>query len=97
MKVQTKKEIKLIDGVFTPNEAKSILVTMIDNKINYHKLDDFSFHIRTNRHPHHSKQRVEELLETKAQLRSWIDLIQEHSTELKIKGTVIIEVDEDIQ
>lgn len=95
MKVQTKKEIKLIDGVFTPNEAKSLLVTMIDNKINYHKLDDFSFHIRTDRHPHHSKQRVEELLETKAQLRSWIDLIEHPS--LKIKGTVIIEVDEDIQ
>jgi hypothetical protein len=94
MKVQTKKEIKLIDGVFTPNEAKSLLVTMIDNKINYHKLDDFSYHIRTDRHPHHSKERVEELLETKAQLRSWIDLIQ-HSS-LKIKGTVTIELDENV-
>ena len=94
MKVQTKKEIKLIDGVFTPNEAKSLLVTMIDNKINYHKLDDFSYHIRTDRHPHHSKKRVEELLETKAQLRSWIDLIQ-HSS-LKIKGTVTIELDENV-
>ncbi|NNT71875.1 hypothetical protein HKT18_06570 [Flavobacterium sp. IMCC34852] len=95
MKVQTKKEIKLIDGVFTPSEAKSILVTMIDNKINYHKLDDFSNHIRTDRHPHHSKKRVEELLETKIQLRSWLDLVEHPS--LKIKGTITIELDEDIQ
>lgn len=97
MNVESKKEIKLIDGVFTPDEAKSVLITMIDNKINYHKLDDFSYHIRTDRHPHHSKKRVDELLETKAQLRSWIDLIQPHSPQLRIKGTVIIELDENIQ
>jgi len=97
MKVESKNEIKLIDGVFTPNEAKSIIVTMIDNKIKYHKLDDFSYHIRKNRHPHHSEQRIAELVDTKNELRNWIDTVQQYSTQLKIKGTITIELDENIQ
>lgn len=94
---ESKKEIKLIDGVFSPSEANSLLISLIDNKINYHKIDDFSYHIRTERHPHHSKERVDELLETKAQLRSWMTLVQQQSAQLKIKGIISIEMDETIQ
>lgn len=97
MKEQTKKEIKLIDGVFTPHEANSILVTLINNKINYHKLDDFSHHIRMDRHPHHSKERVAELLEAKTELRSWISLVQQHSSNLIVKSFITIELDEPAQ
>ena len=94
---ESKKEIKLIDGIFSPSEANSLLISLIDNKINYHKIDDFSYHIRTDRHPHHSKERVAELLETKAQLRSWMNLVQQQSVQLKIRGTISIELDENIQ
>lgn len=97
MKEATKKEIKLIDGVFTPSEVNSLLTTMIDNKINYHKLDDFSYHIRTDRHPHHSKERVAELIEAKTELRSWVNLIQQHSSSLIVKGVITIELDEHVQ
>jgi hypothetical protein len=94
---ERKKEIKLIDGVFSPSEANSLLISLIDNKINYHKIDDFSYHIRTDRHPHHSKERVTELLETKAQLTSWMNLAKQQSGKLTIKGTISIEFDENIQ
>lgn len=94
MKAESRKEIKLIDGVFTPNEANSLLVTMIDNKINYHKLDDFSYHIREDRHPHHSKERVVELQDAKADLRAWINSAKEQSSHLVVKGVITIELHE---
>lgn len=94
---QDKKEIKLIDGVFTPSEANSLIASLIDNKISYHKIDDFSNHIRTDRHPHHSKERIAELLEAKAKLNSWMNLAQQQSSQLKVKGTISLEFDENIQ
>lgn len=94
---ESKKEIKLIDGVFCVSEANSLLLSLIDNKINYHKIDDFSYHIRMDRHPHHSKERVNELLEAKSQLRSWMNLAQQESAQLKIKSIISIELDESIQ
>lgn len=94
--MENKIEIKLIDGVFTPSEAQTLLTTLIDNKINYHKIDDFSNHIRYDRDSQHSKQRILELVETKAALRAWIDLVQKDSSRFIVKSTVTIEFDENI-
>lgn len=96
MKAERRKEIKLIDGVFTPNEASSLLVTMIDNKINFHKLDDFSYHIREDRHPHHSQERVVELQEAKADLRAWLNNAKEQSSHLVVKGVITVELNESV-
>ena len=94
--MENKIEIKLIDGVFTPSEAQTLLTTLIDNKINYHKIDDFSNHIRYDRDSQHSKQRILELVETKTALRAWIDLVQKDSSRFIVKSTVTIEFDENI-
>lgn len=37
-KIET-KHIKLVDGEFTPSQALDILSTLIDEKINYHKVE----------------------------------------------------------
>jgi hypothetical protein len=52
---------KLIDGIFEPNEAKTLLNSLIDNKISFHSLEDFSSQIRFNKDTDHSKKRIEEL------------------------------------
>jgi hypothetical protein len=52
---------KLIDGIFEPNEAKTLLNSLIDNKISFHSLEDFSSQIRFNKDTNNSKKRIEEL------------------------------------
>ena len=97
MKMESKKEFKLIEGVFTTNDASSLLSTLIDEKIRYHTLDDFSNHIRNERDSQHSKERIAALVKTKADLRTWIDLVKHNAPHLIVKSTVTIEFDENIQ
>lgn len=52
---------KLIDGIFEPNEAKTLINSLIDNKISFHSLEDFSSQIRFNKDTNNSKKRIEEL------------------------------------
>lgn len=83
MNVTEKKEFQLIDSVFAPDEATSLLLSLINNKINYHKIDDFSNHIRYDRDSTHSRKRIEELLKTS-------DELKEFTREAKIKGVRLI-------
>lgn len=45
MKIQTQQNVasvKLVDGIFTPEEAHEILLNLIQCKIQYHELNNFS-------------------------------------------------------
>lgn len=95
--MENKIEFKLIDNVFTTSDASSLLTTLIDEKIRYHKLDDFSNYIRQSRDEQHSKERIAELDETKASLRAWIELAKQNTSHLIVKSTVTIEFDENFQ
>lgn len=95
--MENKKQFKLIDSVFTTTDASSLLCSLIDEKIRFHKLDDFSNHIRHNRYSQYSKDRIAELAETKTDLKSWIDLIKDNAPNLIVKSTVTIEIDGDFQ
>ena len=95
--MENKKEFKLIDGVFTASDASSLLSNLINEKIRYHKLDDFSNHIRNDRDAQHSKERIAALDETKADLKAWFDLIKHNAPNLIVKSTVTIEFNEDFQ
>lgn len=90
MKTQEVKEFKLIDNTFTPDEANALLISLINSKINYHNLDDFSNFVRMDRNIEHSKKRVLELNETKNTIRSFIDLANEKGCNLMVKSTISI-------
>ena len=59
--MKNESQHKLIEGIFEPNEAKTLLNSLIDNKISFHSLEDFSSQIRFNKDTDHSKKRIEEL------------------------------------
>jgi hypothetical protein len=61
-------EFKLVDGSFTPEEAKTVINSLIDSKIKFHNLEDFSNNIRFNSDSSHSKKRVEQLNEIKKEI-----------------------------
>lgn len=94
MKVQEKKEFKLIDSTFTPSDTNNVLSELIVSKINYHKIDDFSQHIRYERDSQHSKNRIEELKVTQVELKEFINAAKSKGVNLVVKSTVYIEFSE---
>jgi hypothetical protein len=82
----------LIDGVFTPTEAQKILLELINTKISYHKLDDFSNHIRFNNDPSFSKARVAALINTSQSVKEVIEHAIKNKLQLKINSEIIIEL-----
>ncbi|MBC7605469.1 MAG: hypothetical protein H7199_00720 [Burkholderiales bacterium] len=91
MKVEEIKEFKFIDGTFTPEEANSVLSSLIANKIHYHTVDDFSNHVRYARDSSHSKNRIEALKNTQEELKRFTDLAKEQGVNLVIKSNISLE------
>lgn len=54
--MKNESQHKLIEGIFDPNEAKTLLNSLINNKISFHSLEDFSSQIRFNKDTYHSKK-----------------------------------------
>ncbi|MGL2965831.1 hypothetical protein [Flavobacterium sp. XGLA_31] len=96
MSTTEKKEFQLIDSTFTPDDANSILVSLIRNKINYHKLDDFSNHIRYDRDRAHSKKRIEALLKTKEELQEFIAAAKQKGVNVIVTSSINITYSNDV-
>ncbi len=86
----TDQKIKLLDGTFTPSEASDILNTIIDKKINFHKLQRLSI-IEQNCDDEtpHLYNRMDELIKAK-------EVIKELILEAKKEG-VALKIESDIQ
>lgn len=68
-------EFKLIDSSYTADEAREILLAIINSKIQFHQLKTFSHDIRFGCPDEHSEKRIKELEETR---RAITQLLQEH-------------------
>ncbi len=86
------QNFKLIDGVFNPVEAKKIIISLINNKINYHNLEDFSNHIRFSNNLSHSQKRISELQDAKELVANLVALAEENGWQLKVNGTIEINI-----
>ncbi|MFM7017305.1 hypothetical protein [Flavobacterium sp.] len=90
--METNKNFKLIDGVFNSKEAKKIIISLINNKINYHNLEDFSNHIRFNNVLSNSQKRISELQNAQKMIEELVDLAEKNQWKLKIESTVEINI-----
>lgn len=90
--METNKNFKLIDGVFNSKEAKKIIISLINNKINYHNLEDFSNHIRFNNVMSNSQKRISELQSAQKMIEELVDLAEKNQWKLKIESTVEINI-----
>jgi len=41
--VRTKQKIQLVDGTFTPSETADVVIALLQEKINFHKLQRISW------------------------------------------------------
>lgn len=87
----TDKKVKLVDGEFTPSDALAVLNALINQKINYHKMENLQ-HWEQN-HKTDSKPyfiRIQELEEEKKALLNYISEVTQTGKKLSISGIIAI-------
>lgn len=82
-----RQQFDLINGIFEGNEAKEVLLYLIDGKIQFHNRRIFSDKVRLGTINEASVKRINEL----EGIRSKILKIADNETELSIKSSILIE------
>lgn len=87
-----KYEFKLIDGTFNTEDAKRILLEMLNNKVNFHsrQIHRIQEHAGGNTLP--SENRINELLNTIDTLKTILVQAEKNKCQIKIHCPIIIEV-----
>ncbi len=70
------RNIKLIDGDFSQERAKTLLFELLQHKINFHKVEKFSNEFRFGEDREHSENRINQLLDEKYGLMAWFELME---------------------
>ncbi|SDG64320.1 hypothetical protein [Psychroflexus sediminis] len=85
------KKVKLVDGEFTPTQASDILNALIDQKINYHKIENLQ-HWEQN-HNNDSKPfitRIQALEKEKEAVDRYISEIRKEGKKISINGIITL-------
>lgn len=90
--METFHSLCLIDGLFTPQEANNVLLTLVQNKITFHNLEIFSLEERDNQLTGPSKKRLEALKEMNEKLIQIIQYADKNNKQLKVFSSINIEI-----
>ncbi len=89
--MKTKQNIQLVDGEFTPSEASDVIMSLIDQKINFHKLQRLAlcegFYGADTEYP---DGRIGELEVERDIARDFISQVRYQGKKLKINGILEI-------
>lgn len=83
-------EFTLIEGVFTPEEAKEVLLNLIEYKIQFHHRKNFSSEIKSGQQDEHSLRRMEELKKTKQKIQEMLNSKDNEDVHLSITSLITI-------
>ena len=83
------QQFQLIDGTFTPDQARQVLGAMVKSKIDYHSLEQHSEGERSGI-PGHSEERLQSLRDLAAELKALFESAQASGAQLKVKGNIEI-------
>lgn len=83
-------DFKLIDGTYTPEGAKEVLLALISSKIHFNQMAAFGLQERQNADVTHHYQRVAELREVKDAVLQLIGQAAAEGYELRIEGSFTI-------
>lgn len=88
--MEKQKAFRLIYGEFTPSDARNILFTLVNSKINFHSMESFGITIRTSGDTSFHEKRIKELTQTNIDIKKMMDYAKENKLRLKINGTIEI-------
>ncbi len=83
-----KLEFNLVLGNYSPEEAATVLLSLINSKINFHELETFRQVERGEGHPERSKRRVQELTESRQQVRGLLERSKQDGLTITLKGVI---------
>lgn len=89
--MNTINEYKLIDGIFSVQEAREILLDMINKKIQFHHLKNFSSEERFGKPVPTSLKRIKELERDKVELLNKLEIAALGQYNLRIKTSIVLE------
>ncbi|MFT6837446.1 MAG: hypothetical protein ACJAUO_002033 [Sediminicola sp.] len=88
---QTKQIVQLVKGVFTPSEAYDVMISLINEKINFHNLQRLQLWEENNGFDTDQLDgRIKELLEEKQNVIEIIEKFKGLGKDLKINGILEI-------
>ena len=90
--MEKQKAFRLIDGEFSPSDARNILFTLVNSKINFHSMESFGITIRTSGDTSFHEKRIKELTQTNIDIKEMMDYAKENKLRLKINGTIEIKL-----
>jgi len=85
-----KQSYRLIRGVFSPDDARELLLTLIDNKISFHQLNNRSRRERFGEIDPAVVKRVDELRQSKADIATLIEQMGALGMKLSINCNIEI-------
>ena len=87
--------IQLVDGTFTPSEALDVITSLIDQKINFHKLQRISWYEKNeNCETKYPDDRIEELMREKEIAKNFLNPVRGTHAKIRIDGILKIQVEE---
>jgi len=90
---KTEQTIRLVDGEFTASEASFIVQALLDEKINFHKLQRLSMlEGDTNCNTSFDTDRIDELKNEKIISKEFFSQIRKQNLRLKITGNLKITI-----
>lgn len=89
------KTTKLISGVYAPKDAKEMLDSIIESKINFHKLKSLSSFVRLSVPDSESESIIEDLKKAREQILGLIQEAANEKSSMKIEATIDISVKAD--
>jgi hypothetical protein len=84
------QQFQIINGTFTPPEASRVLLSLLQSKMDYHRLEKFSNEVRLGRDHSHSEKRLQELAKTEGALKELFASADEAKQRLRVNGWIEI-------
>ncbi len=93
--VKTDQKIQLVDGTFTPSETADVVLALLDEKINFHKLQRISWcEGASDADTKYPDGRIAELEKEKEITKQFIAQVRHMGKRLRINGVLEISVEE---
>ena len=95
--METTKKISLIEGNYSPNEAKEMLLDLYHKNINFNKVKNFSSQIRFGEDDELAIERIENLTKAVNYLTQLLKDAQAENKNLVIKSVIEIAYENELQ
>ncbi len=89
--MKKERQFNLVAGIFTPADAKEILISLIDEKIRFHNLKILSHQERFGVDDRSHVKRFNQLIKTKSQIQKMIATFEKKNKSLVINSKILID------